>query len=159
MGEDRSTRPAIGDHGPDARAASAARTGEDIVGEHSREQGGPRAGATWGMLSAMNTSEFRRHADAVVDWMADYLDQVEAYPVRAQVKPGEIAARLPASPPERGESMDRIFADFQSVLLPGSRTGSSASSRYGSREVRWGANEIRHPQFLLAVRFRSSRNV
>ncbi len=71
------------------------------------------------MLSAMNTSEFRRHAHAFVDWMADYLDQVEAYPVRAQVKPGEIAARLPASPPERGESMDRIFADFQSVLLPG----------------------------------------
>ena len=91
----------------------------DIDGEQSREQGGPRAGATWGMLSAMNTSEFRRHAHAVVDWMADYVDQVEAYPVRAQVKPGEIAARLPASPPERGESMDRIFAEFQSVLLPG----------------------------------------
>ena len=71
------------------------------------------------MLSAMNTSEFRRHAHAFVDWMAGYLDQVETYPVRAQVKPGEIAARLPASPPERGESMDQIFADFQSVLVPG----------------------------------------
>ncbi len=67
----------------------------------------------------MNTREFRRHAHVFVDWMADYLDQVEAYPVRAQVKPGEIAARLPASPPELGESMDQIFADFQSVLLPG----------------------------------------
>jgi len=51
--------------------------------------------------------------------MADYLDQVEAYPTAPQVKPGEIAARLPASPPQRGESMDQIFADFQSVLLPG----------------------------------------
>ena len=71
------------------------------------------------MLSAMNTREFRRQAHVFVDWIADYLDQVEAYPVRAQVKPGEIAARLPASPPERGESMDQIFADFQSVLLPG----------------------------------------
>ena len=71
------------------------------------------------MLSAMNTSEFRRHAHAFVDWMTKYLDQVEAYPVRAQVRPGEIAARLPASPPERHESMGQIFADFQSVLLPG----------------------------------------
>jgi aromatic-L-amino-acid decarboxylase len=67
----------------------------------------------------MNTDEFRRHAHALVDWMADYLDRVESFPVRAQVKPGEIAARLPTSPPEHGEPMERIFADFESVLLPG----------------------------------------
>ncbi len=76
----------------------------------------PRA---WGMLSAMDPSEFRRHAHAFVDWMAEYLERVETYPVRARVKPGEIAARLPASPPERGEPLERIFADFQSVVLPG----------------------------------------
>jgi aromatic-L-amino-acid decarboxylase len=67
----------------------------------------------------MNPSEFRRHAHAFVDWMADYLEQVETYPVRAQVKPGEITSRLPAAPPERGEPMERIFADFRSVVLPG----------------------------------------
>ena len=67
----------------------------------------------------MNPSEFRRHAHTFVDWMADYLEGIEAYPVRAQVKPGEIAARLPAAPPERGESVEAIFADFQSALLPG----------------------------------------
>lgn len=67
----------------------------------------------------MNPSEFRRHAHAFVDWMADYLEQVETYPVRAQVKPGEIASRLPVSPPDRGEPMERIFEDFRSVVLPG----------------------------------------
>ncbi len=67
----------------------------------------------------MNTAEFRRHAHDFVDWMADYLDRVESYPVRSQVKPGEIAARLPLSPPEEGEPMERIFADFTSDLLPG----------------------------------------
>ena len=46
----------------------------------------------------MNTEDFRRHAHELVDWMADYMDNVERYPVRAQVKPGEIAATLPASP-------------------------------------------------------------
>ena len=65
----------------------------DIDGEHSREQGGPRAGATWGMLTAMNTSEFRRHAHVVVDWMADYLDQVEALlPQFNQVRVGKAEA-------------------------------------------------------------------
>jgi len=67
----------------------------------------------------MNLDEFRRHAHAFVDWMAEYLERVETYPVRAQVKPGEIAARLPLSPPEHGEPMEQIFADFQSVILPG----------------------------------------
>jgi len=67
----------------------------------------------------MNLDEFRRHGHAFVDWMAEYLERVETYPVRAQVKPGEIAARLPLSPPEQGEPMEQIFADFQSLILPG----------------------------------------
>src|SRR5438034_10587497 len=67
----------------------------------------------------MDTTEFRRHAHAFVDWMADYLAEVERYPVRAQVKPGEVAAKLPLTPPERGEPMETIFADFTSVVLPG----------------------------------------
>ncbi len=67
----------------------------------------------------MTNEEFRRHAHAFVDWMADYLTEVERYPVRSQVKPGEIAARLDAGPPEAGESIDTVFADFKSLLLPG----------------------------------------
>ncbi len=67
----------------------------------------------------MDFEEFRRHGHAFVDWMADYLEGVEAYPVRAQVTPGEIAAKLPARPPETGEPMERIFADFQRDVLPG----------------------------------------
>jgi aromatic-L-amino-acid decarboxylase len=67
----------------------------------------------------MNTEEFRRHAHVFVDWMADYLKYVEQYPVRAQIKPGEIAAKLPFAPPEQAEAMEAIFADFQSLVLPG----------------------------------------
>lgn len=67
----------------------------------------------------MTPEEFRRHAHALVDWMADYLQHVERYPVRAQVKPGEIADRLPRRPPEHGEPMERIVADFERDVLPG----------------------------------------
>src|SRR5438128_4991601 len=67
----------------------------------------------------MDTEEFRRHAHAFVDWMADYLAGVEAYPVRAQVKPGEIAARLADGPPATGEPMETIFRDFQAHVIPG----------------------------------------
>ena len=67
----------------------------------------------------MDNSEFRRHAHEFVDWMADYLERVEAYPVRAQVAPGEIAAKLPASPPDLPEAMADIFADFERDIMPG----------------------------------------
>ncbi len=67
----------------------------------------------------MDSEEYRRHAHAFVDWMADYSANVESYPVRAQVEPGEIASHLPESAPETGESMDVIFEDFERVVLPG----------------------------------------
>lgn len=67
----------------------------------------------------MDLVEFRRHAHNVVDWMADYLETIEQHPVRAQVKPGEIDAKLARVPPEQGEEMGQILADFQRDILPG----------------------------------------
>ncbi|MBB4639078.1 pyridoxal phosphate-dependent decarboxylase family protein [Longimicrobium terrae] len=67
----------------------------------------------------MPPEEFRRHAHQVVDWMADYLAGVGDYPVMAQVRPGEVAARLPASAPDAGEPVDDILRDFRDVIIPG----------------------------------------
>ena len=67
----------------------------------------------------METSEFRTHAHALVDWMADYMEQVETFPVRSRVRPGEILARLPASAPDEGEPFAAIFDDFQRIIMPG----------------------------------------
>src|SRR5689334_23169976 len=67
----------------------------------------------------MNPDEFRRHGHALVDWIADYFDHVERYPVLARVKPGDITAALPASAPEDSEPFESIMADFERVLVPG----------------------------------------
>jgi aromatic-L-amino-acid decarboxylase len=67
----------------------------------------------------MDLDEFRRHAHAFVDWMVDYLATVERHPVRAQVRPGQVAARLPEAPPAEGEPMAAIFEDFERIVLPG----------------------------------------
>src|SRR6266550_3686828 len=67
----------------------------------------------------MDPSDFRRHAHALVDWIADYLEHAERYPVLSRVTPGEITAALPASAPEDGEPFERIMADFERVLVPG----------------------------------------
>jgi aromatic-L-amino-acid decarboxylase len=55
----------------------------------------------------------------MVEWVADYFDRIETYPVLPRVKPGEIAAALAASPPEAGEPFEAIMAEFERVLVPG----------------------------------------
>jgi aromatic-L-amino-acid/L-tryptophan decarboxylase len=67
----------------------------------------------------MDIEEFRRHARAFSDWMADYLSAVEEFPVRSQVCPGDLLGQLPPACPEQGEAMETIFADFQEKVLPG----------------------------------------
>ncbi|MCG6894434.1 MAG: aspartate aminotransferase family protein [Desulfobacteraceae bacterium] len=67
----------------------------------------------------MSTDEFRRWGKAVVDWIADYQERVESYPVLSRVKPGEIRAKLPPAPPEKGEAFDTILADVEKIIVPG----------------------------------------
>ena len=67
----------------------------------------------------MDKETFRKFGHEFVDWVVDYLDSVEEYPVRAQIKPGEIINQLPDNAPVMGESMEDIFKDFQEIILPG----------------------------------------
>jgi aromatic-L-amino-acid decarboxylase len=67
----------------------------------------------------MDKETFRKFGHEFVDWVVDYLDSVEEFPVRSQVKPGEVLRRLPERAPTEGEPMEAIFRDFQEVILPG----------------------------------------
>ena len=50
----------------------------------------------------MTPEEFRRYGRMVIDWIADYYQEIEQYPVLSTVKPGEIRAGLPPDPPQQG---------------------------------------------------------
>jgi aromatic-L-amino-acid decarboxylase len=67
----------------------------------------------------MDKEAFRNFGHDFVDWVVDYLDSVEKYPVRAPIEPGEILGRLPESAPLHGEPMENIFRDFKTIILPG----------------------------------------
>jgi aromatic-L-amino-acid decarboxylase len=67
----------------------------------------------------MTGEEFRRWGRAVVDWIADYYESVEARPVLSQVSPGQVRAALPAEPPWQGEEFATILADVDRIILPG----------------------------------------
>jgi aromatic-L-amino-acid decarboxylase len=61
----------------------------------------------------------REDGPAALEWAARYLERVRDLPVLAQVKPGEIRARLPATAPEAPEPFANVLRDLDEVLLPG----------------------------------------
>src|SRR3990172_10381229 len=63
--------------------------------------------------------DFRKAAERLNEWIADYLEHSERYPVLAWVQRGQIRAALPVSPPVDGEPFEQVMRDFEEILLPG----------------------------------------
>jgi aromatic-L-amino-acid/L-tryptophan decarboxylase len=64
-------------------------------------------------------TDLRTDGAAALEWAARYLERVGELPVLAQVSPGDIRARLPASPPEEPEPFSAVLRDLDEVLLDG----------------------------------------
>ncbi|WP_166418765.1 pyridoxal phosphate-dependent decarboxylase family protein [Cochlodiniinecator piscidefendens] len=67
----------------------------------------------------MNWDEYSDWGKYIAEWGANYHKTLADQPVRPETKPGDITAQLPASPPDNGEGMDAIMADFNAVVMPG----------------------------------------
>lgn len=67
----------------------------------------------------MTPEEFRVAGHQLIDWIADYRQRVDHYPVRAQVVPGDIRHALPDSPPGPPDSFDVLLADLERIVVPG----------------------------------------
>ena len=67
----------------------------------------------------MKIEDFQKHSHELVDWMFSYLKEIEKYPIKPDIKPGEIYNSLPEKPPMNGESFDKIFKDFNEIIIPG----------------------------------------
>jgi aromatic-L-amino-acid/L-tryptophan decarboxylase len=67
----------------------------------------------------VNADEFRTHGHQLVEWIAEYLEHSDRYPVLSRAAPGDVRRALPAEAPRQPESFPAIFADFQRIILPG----------------------------------------
>jgi len=67
----------------------------------------------------MTPEEFRKAGHELIDWIADYRQQIPSLPVRAQVEPGEIRAALPAHAPAGIDDFGTLLADLERVIVPG----------------------------------------
>lgn len=67
----------------------------------------------------MDAQEFRRLGYQLVDWIADYRENLERLPVMSQAQPGEIRAAFPDHPPQHGGRMDQALAALDRDVMPG----------------------------------------
>jgi aromatic-L-amino-acid/L-tryptophan decarboxylase len=70
-------------------------------------------------VPSLGSVDLRRDGAAAVEWVARYLEGMRDLPVRAQVGPGDVRSRLPASPPERAEPFTDVLHDLDEVIVPG----------------------------------------
>ena len=67
----------------------------------------------------MKWTDFPKWGKWAADWAANYHATLRDRPVRAQTRPGDILAALPAAPPDDAQPIDDIIRDFESIVMPG----------------------------------------
>lgn len=71
------------------------------------------------LLGDMPADEFKKYGYELIDWIAEYLTNIEKFPVVPYIKPGDIKNKLPKNPPTTSESFDKIFSDVDNIILSG----------------------------------------
>ena len=66
-----------------------------------------------------STNDFRAAGHRLIDWIADYLENIDDYDVLSRAKPGDVANQFPSGPSSKGRSYDDLIADFDEKIVPG----------------------------------------
>ena len=74
-----------------------------------------------GKLFVMNGSEFRKRGREMVDYIVDYLDNIDARRVTPNIEPGYLQHLIPSEPPEDPEDWENIMDDVEKKIMIGVR--------------------------------------
>jgi aromatic-L-amino-acid decarboxylase len=66
----------------------------------------------------MDPEDFRNAAHQVADQIADYLQNLESYPVLPDIRPGDVKSAIPKEPPMLPQPWDEILRDYQNLVQP-----------------------------------------
>ena len=66
-----------------------------------------------------STTAFRKAAHEAVDWVADYLENIDSYPVLSRVQPGDVAKQFSDGPSNSGKAYEELLAEVREKILPG----------------------------------------
>ena len=67
----------------------------------------------------MSINEFKENGYKVIDWIADYYENIESYPVLSQINPGDLRKALSKEPPKKGDKFDSILDEMNNTIIPG----------------------------------------
>ncbi len=70
-------------------------------------------------MSDMPSEEFRKNGHQLVDWISEYLKDIEKYPPLSKVNPNDIFKRIPETPPQKGEELENVLKDVDKILMDG----------------------------------------
>jgi aromatic-L-amino-acid decarboxylase len=70
------------------------------------------------VVGDMPAEEFRRYGREVIDWIADYFQRIEEFPVLSRIEPGWLKENLPSAPPEQGDDFSAVLSDVDKLILP-----------------------------------------
>jgi aromatic-L-amino-acid/L-tryptophan decarboxylase len=66
-----------------------------------------------------DSEDFRAAGHKLIDWIADYFENIDSYDVLSRVQPGDIEKQFPSTPSETGRDYDALLSDFKEKILPG----------------------------------------
>lgn len=67
----------------------------------------------------MSSAEFRRRGRQMVDYIADYMENVHTRRVVPSIEPGYLRELIPLIPPNQPEDFDKVMQDFENYIMPG----------------------------------------
>lgn len=67
----------------------------------------------------MTPEEFRQYGYKIIDWIADYRENLSDKRVMSDVEPSQISKQLPSNPPNEAESFEQILSDLNKIVFPG----------------------------------------
>jgi hypothetical protein len=74
----------------------------------------------------MDGLEFRKRGREMVDYMVDYLDNIDARRVTPNIEPGYLQDLIPEDPPENPENWETIMDDVEKKIMVGVRESFSS---------------------------------
>ena len=70
----------------------------------------------------MDGLEFRKRGREMVDYIVDYLDNIDARRVTPNIEPGYLQELIPSEPPQDSEDWDTIMDDVEKKIMIGVST-------------------------------------
>lgn len=67
----------------------------------------------------MNTEEFRKNGKEMIDYICNYMENIEQHDVAPSVDPGFLKSLLPEEAPQSGEDFKQMLEDVENKIMPG----------------------------------------